>query len=115
MEPTSRFLLEARDNASDLIGRELTDTEWGAAYPPARQKLAHIIQHYGDADGGRRDPWYLGKLVQEHLAATALTAFCAAKSAEKKTASEESGLTTPIVYHPSTANVNPGRSLIYEN
>lgn len=115
MKQTSRFLLEARDEASDLVGRELTDAEWNAAYPPAEQKLDHIIQHYGDANGERRRPWYLGKLAQEHLAATALTAFCAATSAEKKTASEESGLTTLTVYHPLTANVNPGRSPVYEN
>ena len=45
---TRRFLLDARDEASGYLGRELTDSEWADAYPPAAQKLSRIIQLYGD-------------------------------------------------------------------
>ena len=88
-----RFLLDARDEASGYLGRELTDSEWAEAYPPAAQKLSRIIQLYGDNGGDRRQPWYLGKLVQEHIAFSIISAYCA-MSAQKKTASEEDGLLT---------------------
>ena len=90
---TRRFLLDARDEASGYLGRELTDSEWAEAYPPAAQKLSRIIQLYGDNGGDRRQPWYLGKLVQEHIAFSIISAYCA-MSAQKKTASEEDGLLT---------------------
>lgn len=80
---TRRFLLDARDEASGYLGRELTDSEWAEAYPPAAQKLSRIIQLYGDHGGDRRQPWYLGKLVQEHIAFSVLSAYCAL-SAQKK-------------------------------
>ena len=64
---TRRFLLDVRDEAS----------EWAEAYPPAAQKLSHIIQLYGDNGGDRRQPWYPGKLVQEHIVFSILSACCA--------------------------------------
>lgn len=79
-----RFLLDVRDEASGYLGRELTDSEWAEAYPPAAQKLSRIIQLYGDDGGDRRQPWYLGKLVQEHIAFSIVSACCA-MSAQKKT------------------------------
>lgn len=96
---TRRFLLDVRDEASGYLGRELTDSEWAESYPPAAQKLSHIIQLYGDNGGDRRRPWYLGKLVQEHIVFSILSAYCA-MSAQKKTASEEDGLLT-------TTNIPP--------
>ena len=90
---TRRFLLDARDDASGYLGRELTDSEWAEAYPPAAQKLSRIIQLYGDDGGDRRQPWYLGKLVQEHIVLSIISTYCA-MSAQKKTASEEDGLLT---------------------
>lgn len=74
---TRRFLLDVRDEASGHLGRELTDSEWAEAYPPAAQKLSHIIQLYGDNGGDRRQPWYPGKLVQEHIVFSILSACCA--------------------------------------
>ena len=88
-----RFLVDVRDEASGYLGRELTDSEWAEAYPPAAQKLSRIIQLYGDDGGDRRQPWYLGKLVQEHIAFSIISTYCAI-SAQKKTASEEDGLLT---------------------
>lgn len=80
---TRRFLDDARDEASALLGRELTDAEWAKAYPPAAQKLSGIIQRYGDGDGDRRQPWYFGKLVQEHIAFRVLYAYCALSSQKR--------------------------------
>lgn len=37
-----RFLLDARDEASGYLGRELTDSEWAEAYPPAAHKLSRM-------------------------------------------------------------------------
>lgn len=70
-----RFLVDVRDEASGYLGRELTDSEWAEAYPPAAQKLSRIIQLYGDNGGDRRQPWYLGKLVQEHIAFSIISAY----------------------------------------
>ena len=78
-----RFLEDARDEASGYLGRELTDAEWTEAYPLAAQKLSSIIQRYGDNGGDRRQPWYLGKLVQEHIAFSIISTCCAI-SAQKK-------------------------------
>lgn len=71
---------------------EIPDDLWELAYQAAVRKLEYIVSHYGDLDGFRLGAAYLGKLAQEYLSARALSTFCAEKSAEKKTASEESGL-----------------------
>lgn len=76
-------LTGARREVSALLGREITDQEWDVARLPAIRKLAHIIGLFGDAGGERRKPYYLGALVREALPA--------ARTAQKKTASEESG------------------------
>lgn len=99
-----RFLEDARDEASGYLGRELTDAEWAEAYPPAAQKLSGIIQRFGDGGGDRRQPWYLGKLVQEQIAFSILSRYCAAMSAQKKTASEEDGLLTTTTITPEIIN-----------
>ncbi len=97
-----RFLDDARDEASGYLGRELTDAEWAETYPAAVQKLSGIIQRHGDAGGDRRQPWYLGKLVQEHITFGILATYCAAMNAQKKTASEEDGLLTTTNITPKT-------------
>lgn len=112
-------LLEVRAEASEFIGREITDAEWDEAYPQAERKLAYIISREGDANGMRQQPWYLGKLVEEAVAANAMTRFCLAMNAiraEEKTASEESGQsTTPSVYQGNIPKVNPERRNTHEN
>ena len=91
---------EARNETCDLLGREITDAEWDEAAQAAQQKLDHIINHYGDDNGDRRQPWYCGALACEYLHARALAAFCALQSAKKKAASEESGpLTINSISH----------------
>lgn len=101
LEPTLAYLLtEARNEASDYLGREVTDTEWEKAYAPATRKLAFIIAREGDAGGARRRPQYLGKLVQEQITASELSAYCEMMYTQKKTASEESGQSPQQVYRP---------------
>ncbi len=82
----------ARDKAVSFLGVEIPDDLWELAYQAAVRKLEYIVSHYGDLDGFRLGAAYLGKLAQEYLSARALSTFCAEKSAEKKTASEEDGL-----------------------
>lgn len=58
---------DVRDAASGWLGRELTDSEWRDAYPAAQSKLKRIIESFGDLDGERLKPYYLGQLVVEQL------------------------------------------------
>lgn len=76
---------------------EKLEIAWAAAWRPAARKLAHIIQEFGDENGARRRPAYLGELVREQL-----TAYCAHIYAQKKTASEEDGLLNTISISPKS-------------
>ena len=90
----SNYFEEARTEACTFLGRELTDAEWTEALPAAQQKLVSIISRYGDSQGDRLAPYYLGKLAEEYITAKALATYCAAAAQKKKTASEEIGLDT---------------------
>ena len=59
----SNYFEEARTEACTFLGRELTDAEWTEALPAAQQKLVSIISRYGDSQGDRLAPYYLGKLA----------------------------------------------------
>lgn len=89
--PTAAELLEETGANFRRMGQKLEDA-WSAACRPAARKLARIIRDFGDEDGARRRPEYLGELVREQIAARQLTAHCAATYAQKKTASGEDGL-----------------------
>ena len=93
----------ARDKAAAFLGMEIPDDLWEQAYREAVRELEYIVSNYGDLNGVRLGASYLGKLAQEYIYARALSAFCAEKSAEKKTASEEDGLhdTNSISKNPS--------------
>lgn len=78
------------------LGRELTDAEWAEAYPKAAQKLSRIIQLYGDSGGERRQPWYLGKLVQEYITFSILSAYCA-MSAQKRPPPKRTAFSPPQI------------------
>ncbi|MCD7812012.1 MAG: hypothetical protein LUG91_09245 [Ruminococcus sp.] len=64
-----------RKEAGGYLGRELTDEEWKDAYPDAKARLDWIISQEGDADGERRKPCYLGKLVQEIVVQNAFNIY----------------------------------------
>lgn len=98
---------EIRTEASNFLGREITDIEWDNAFPQAKKKLARIIAREGDANNERRQIWYIGKLVEEEIRAN---------MAKEKTASEECGpFITELVYQKNRKKVNRERGNTYEN
>lgn len=63
---------EARDTEATLqqqaeqyLGTAISPAEWADARPYAEHKLKGIIEREGDADGARREPWYLAELIAE--------------------------------------------------
>lgn len=68
---------EIRDEASEYLGRELTDAEFAEAYPMAKRKLDAIVQREGDANGERLKPCYIGQLIAEHIRMSAFSRFTA--------------------------------------
>ena len=79
---------QARDEACGYLGIEITDSQWNEALPEAERKLERIIDREGDADGERRKPYYLGKLVEEAIRAKAFTEYCIMKRLERRNAHE---------------------------
>lgn len=100
--PAAAEILEQTGANFRRMGQKLEDA-WSSACRPAARKLARIIQNFGDEDGGRRRPEYLGELVRKQFAAQQLTAYCAATCTQKKTASEEDGLLNTISISPQTS------------
>ncbi len=67
-----------REEVSDRLGRELSDTTWRDMYDRAKEKLRHIVTHFGDADGARDTVGYIAQLVIEAMQAEALRLWTAA-------------------------------------
>ena len=111
-----------RDEAALFLGRNPSEDEWEEALPRAERKLSRIIDREGDADGMRRQPWYLGKLVEEAIREEAFSQFtfmhCAALAAQRQTAPEEIEKAAPLrddpttqkLYHPDMRFVNPPKN-----
>lgn len=51
--------------AEQYLGSRITPLEWDGARAYAEHKLEGIIEREGDADGARREPWYLAQLIAE--------------------------------------------------
>ncbi len=66
-----------REEVSDRIGRELNDTTWRDMYGRAKEKLRHIVTHFGDADGARDTVEYTAQLVIEAMQAETLRLWTA--------------------------------------
>lgn len=49
----------------------------------AMNKLERIIAREGDADGERRQPWYLAQLIGEQAATTAITSEMLARASAR--------------------------------
>lgn len=47
------------------LGSVIEPAEWNRAKGCAERKLGLILERYGDADGARREPWYLAQLIAE--------------------------------------------------
>ena len=54
-----------RQQAECFLGAEIPSPEWDKATVQAERKLKRIIAREGDADGKRREPWYLAQLIAE--------------------------------------------------
>lgn len=54
-----------RQQAEQYLGTAIEPSEWDSARASAEQKLARIIERYGDDGGARREPWYLAQLIAE--------------------------------------------------
>lgn len=51
--------------AERYLGAAIEPQEWHRACKSAEQKLRHIIKHYGDSGGQRREPRYMAQLIAE--------------------------------------------------
>lgn len=54
-----------QQQAEQYLGSQITPSEWDGARAYAEHKLERIIEREGDADGARREPWYLAQLIAE--------------------------------------------------
>lgn len=73
-----------REEVSDRLGRELTDTVWRDMYGRAQKKLRHIVTLFGDADGARNTVDYIAQLTIEAIQADALRRWTAAMYEAKR-------------------------------
>lgn len=54
-----------QQQAEQYLGAAIEPSEWDEAKAYAEHKLKGIIEREGDADGARREPWYLAQLIAE--------------------------------------------------
>ena len=55
----------AAKGGEQYLGTAIDPLEWDGAKAYAEHKLKRIIDREGDADGARREPWYLAQLIAE--------------------------------------------------
>lgn len=101
-----------RDEAALFLGRRPTDEEMKWALPRAKKKLTWIIEGEGDADGIRRQPWYLGKLVEEAIVEEEFSQYTLARCMEieaqrQAAASGEKEKGHPLTDDPTTLPLYP--------
>lgn len=64
-----------RQQAEHYLGEPIEPSEWDKAKAYAERKLDGIIKREGDADGARRETWYLAQLIAETVRADRLSTF----------------------------------------
>lgn len=57
--------LTLQQQAERCLGAAIRPWEWDSAKGSAESKLARIIEREGDADGARRESFYLAQLIAE--------------------------------------------------
>lgn len=67
--------MELRTLTEKYLGASILPGEWDKAKEDAERKLRWIIGREGDADGARREPWYMAQLIAEAVRASRLTRF----------------------------------------
>ena len=108
------YLTAAREEACSFLGVPIPDRVWEDSMPRALQKLDRIINRYGDDDGERMKPYYLGKLVEEDIRERAFSEYtmtrCRELQANKNEKSRHLSATTqinpPKLYTASGSQVN---------
>lgn len=113
-EQTKAYLTAARDEACSFLGFPISNKQWETALPRAQRKLERIITRYGNEDGERHKPYYLGKLVEEDMRERAFSAYtmirCEEQQATEKEKSRRLSATTqinlPKLYTASGSKVN---------
>lgn len=108
------YLAAAREEACSFFGAQISDKQWENSMPRALRKLERIIDRYGDEDGERRKPCYLGKLVEEDIRERSFSAYtmirCEEQQAAEKEKSRRLSATTQInllkLYTASGSKVN---------
>lgn len=81
-----------RKYAEAELGTAIEPQEWDEAKANAERKLRGIIEREGDADGSRRELWYLAQLTAEAVRSIRLTAFTAGLIALDRFTSEQMGI-----------------------
>ena len=64
-----------RQQAEKYLGDAIRPEEWECAKRYAERKLAMIIEREGDADGARRESWYLAQLIAETVRSNRFSKF----------------------------------------
>lgn len=64
-----------QQQAEAYLGTAIEPCEWDKARAYAERKLAGIIEREGDADGARREPWYLAQLIAESVKGSRFSQF----------------------------------------
>lgn len=111
-EQTKAYLTAARDEACRFLGFPINNKQWETALPRAQRKLERIIDRYGDEDGARRQPYYLGKLVEEDIRERAFSAYtmlrCEELQEQEKSRhlSATTQINLPKLYTASGSKVN---------
>ena len=73
-----RFEEAVREEVSYRIGKELRDATWRDMYGRAKEKLRHIVNHFGDAGGAHNTVEYIAQLTIEAMQAETLRLWTAA-------------------------------------
>lgn len=74
------------------LGGTIEPQEWDNAKEKAERKLKRIISREGDADGARRELWYLAQLIAEEIKAESFSRFTIELANLYRYADEQMGL-----------------------
>lgn len=66
---------DLKQQAEGYLGTSIQDCEWDKNREQAERKLGWIISREGDADGTRREPWYLAQLIAEAVRVSRFSQF----------------------------------------
>ena len=75
---------DLRALAEKYAGGTILECEWWRALESASRKLAWIISREGDADGERREPYYLAMLIAEAVKASRFSLWLEMRYEDKK-------------------------------